>query len=93
MWFFILHKMEMNLFENYPNNKINFEEQWQSSEWRNLETHTQLSSKKKFTSFLLHNLQVWELEYGHEMLDRQTESLLRINHSADSINSKLCVLN
>jgi hypothetical protein len=85
--------MEINLFENYPNNKINFEEKWQSSEWINLETHTQLVSKKKFTSFLLHNLQIWEKEPTDPINDEYSSVYQRLNRSADSLNLKLRFIN
>lgn len=82
--------MEMNLFENYPNNKINFEEQWQSAEWCNLETHTQLLSKKKFTSFLLRNLQIWNSEgAASNVFCGWTDENTTGNRSVDVINLRV----
>lgn len=78
--------MEYNLFENYPNNKINFEEKWHSSEWNNLETHTQLKSRKKFVSYLLNNLQIRN-DSIHEYLTSEKDE--KINKHSDIVNRKI----
>lgn len=80
--------MEMNLFENYPNVKINFEEKWESCEWTNLETHTQINSKKKFVSFLLKNLQVWNNETPNYFMNN-IEDNHSINRNVNYINNKI----
>jgi hypothetical protein len=81
--------MEYNLFENYPNNKINFEEKWHSSEWINLETHTQLLSRKKFISYLLNNLQIRNESNPNSLLYHISEKDERINKNTNKINSKI----
>lgn len=80
--------MEINLFENYPNHKINFEEKWQSAEWINLETHTQILSKQKFTSFLLKNLQIRNNSVDNFLFDNN-ENKKSFNKNSDIINQKL----
>jgi hypothetical protein len=80
--------MEMNLFENYPNTKINFEEKWESYEWTNLETHTQINSKKKFVSFLLNNLQVWNSRNSNYFMSTSDDNL-NINKNINYINNKI----
>lgn len=80
--------MEMNLFENYPNAKINFEEKWQSCEWTNLDTHTQINSKKKFVSFLLNNLQVWNNKTPNYFMNHIEENH-SINKNVNYINNKI----
>jgi hypothetical protein len=79
--------MEMNLFENYPNSKINFEQKWESYEWTNLETHTQINSKKKFVSFLLNNLQVRNNNDNY-FIGRADENV-SINKNVSFINNKI----
>lgn len=84
--------MEINLFENYPNSKINFEQKWESYEWTNLETHTQINSKKKFVSFLLNNLQVRNTKTDNYFIGNTDENV-SINKNVSYINNKIIFIN
>jgi hypothetical protein len=76
---------------NNNQNKINFEQKWESSEWNNLETHTQHLSKQKFTNFLLSNLQIREIQSNLIMTEAEIDIFNKSqnNKNIDLVNKKL----